>query len=107
MMMHVLAAERHCGPTERGSNLLDGGAPFYDTYRTADDRFVAVGALEPQFFAELVGGLGLEGDVRPPQHDRAAWPEMRRRFAERFAARTRRRVGGGCSSPPMPAWPRC
>ncbi|GGM28150.1 CaiB/BaiF CoA transferase family protein [Micromonospora yangpuensis] len=74
----------------RGHNLLDGGAPFYDTYRTADDRFVAVGALEPAFYAALLTGLGLaDAADLPDQYDRAGWPELRRRFAERFAARTR------------------
>jgi alpha-methylacyl-CoA racemase len=72
---------------ERGSNLLDGGAPFYDTYRCADGGYVAVGALEPQFWAALVATLGL--DDLPGQHDTARWPELRRRLAEAFATRTR------------------
>jgi alpha-methylacyl-CoA racemase len=72
---------------ERGANLLDGGAPFYDTYRCADGEYVAVGALEPQFFAALVATLGLH-DV-PPQHDTARWPELRRRLADAFTTRTR------------------
>ncbi|MBO4160310.1 CaiB/BaiF CoA transferase family protein [Micromonospora antibiotica] len=74
----------------RGANLLDGGAPFYDTYRTADDRFVAVGALEPAFYAALLTGLGLADDpTLPAQHDPDGWPELRRRFTARFAERTR------------------
>jgi alpha-methylacyl-CoA racemase len=73
----------------RGGNLLDGGAPFYDTYRTADGRYVAVGALEPQFYAELLAGLGLDGEDLPPQLDRAGWPVLRERFAEVFGKRTR------------------
>ncbi|MFC0507762.1 CaiB/BaiF CoA transferase family protein [Micromonospora costi] len=74
----------------RGRNLLDGGAPFYDTYRTADGGFVAVGALEPAFYAALLTGLGLADDPDlPAQYDPAGWDEMRRRFAERFASRTR------------------
>lgn len=74
---------------ERSSNLLDGAAPFYTTYRTSDGGHVAVGALEPRFFAELLAGLGLKtGDVGL-QNDRAGWPEMRRVFAKRFADRTR------------------
>lgn len=73
----------------RESNLLDGAAPFYTTYRTADGRHVAVGALEPQFFAELLEGLGLAPEDTGPQNDRDGWPEMRRRFAEVFAGRTR------------------
>jgi alpha-methylacyl-CoA racemase len=74
---------------ERGTNLLDGGAPFYDTYRTADGGYVAVGALEPQFYAALLAGLGLAGTGLPAQHDRSGWPELRRRFAEAFGGRNR------------------
>jgi alpha-methylacyl-CoA racemase len=74
--------------TERGSNLLDGGAPFYDTYACADGRFVAVGALEPPFYAALCERLDLDPHD-PPQHDRSRWPELRRTFADRFATRTR------------------
>jgi alpha-methylacyl-CoA racemase len=73
----------------RGSNLLDGGAPFYDTYVTADGGSVAVGALEPQFYAALLDGLGLADADLPGQHDRARWPELRERFAVTFAARSR------------------
>lgn len=74
--------------TQRASNLLDGAAPFYDTYATADGRFVAVGALEPQFFAELLERLGLD-PADWPQHDRARWPEQKERLAAIFASRTR------------------
>jgi alpha-methylacyl-CoA racemase len=74
--------------TERESNLLDGGAPFYDTYRTLDERFVAVGALEPQFFAELVAGLGL-GPLSDTQWVRSEWGVMRSQFTEVFESRTR------------------
>jgi alpha-methylacyl-CoA racemase len=70
-----------------GENLLDGGAPFYATYRTADQKRVAVAALEPRFFAELVDGLELT-DV-PEQYDRSAWPRLRRLLEQRFATRTR------------------
>ena len=74
---------------ERSSNLLDGGAPFYDTYPCSDGRFVAVAALEPRFFAALLSGLGLT-DIDPArQYDVASWPELRRRFTEAFAGRTR------------------
>ncbi len=73
---------------ERESNLLDGGAPFYDTYETADGRYVSVGAIEPQFYAELLQRLGLDaGDW--PQYERARWPALRAELARRFAARTR------------------
>jgi alpha-methylacyl-CoA racemase len=73
----------------RGVNLLDGGAPYYDTYQTADGGYVAVGALEPQFYAALLSGLGLSGADLPAQLDRAGWPVLRARFAEVFATRTR------------------
>jgi alpha-methylacyl-CoA racemase len=73
----------------RRSNLLDGGAPFYDTYETADGHHVAVGALEPQFFADLLEGLGLAADELTPQMDRTGWLDMRLRFAEVFRTRTR------------------
>jgi len=73
---------------QRGSNLLDGGAPFYDTYPTADGRFVAVGALEPQFYAELLRGLGLDQAELPAQLDRSGWPVLRERIGAAFAGRT-------------------
>lgn len=74
--------------TQRGSNLLDGAAPYYDTYRCADDRFIAVGALEPQFFAQLCEVLGLDPE-QWSQHDRTLWPQQKERLAELFASRSR------------------
>jgi alpha-methylacyl-CoA racemase len=74
---------------QRGSNLLDGGAPFYDTYQTADGGYVAVGALEPQFYSALLNGLGLADAPLPAQHDRSGWPQLREQFAAVFAQRTR------------------
>jgi alpha-methylacyl-CoA racemase len=74
---------------ERGVNLLDGGAPFYDTYATADGKFVAVGALEPQFYAALLTGLGLTDAGLPAQLEVAGWPVLRAKFTEVFAQRTR------------------
>ena len=71
------------------SNLLDGHAPFYDTYTCSDGRHVAVGAIEPQFYAELLKGLGLAGEDLPAQLDTAGWPTVRARFTEAFAGRTR------------------
>jgi alpha-methylacyl-CoA racemase len=73
---------------QRGSNLLDGGAPFYDTYTTADGRHVAVGALEPKFYAELLDRLGLAGAGLPGQYDRSGWPALRAAFTAAFASRT-------------------
>jgi alpha-methylacyl-CoA racemase len=74
---------------QRGRNLLDSGAPFYDTYECADGRFVAVGALEPQFYAALLAGLGLAEEDLPAQLDPAGWPVLRARFTEIFASRSR------------------
>jgi alpha-methylacyl-CoA racemase len=76
-------------PGEPGTNLLDTGAPFYEVYRTADDRFIAVGCLEPQFYAAFLAGLGLSGADLPAQYDQAGWPELRERFASIIAGRTR------------------
>jgi alpha-methylacyl-CoA racemase len=72
----------------RGTNLLDTGAPFYDVYPAADGRYLAVGALEPRFYAEFVRLLE-PGDDLPDQYDRAGWPTLRARFAAAFARRTR------------------
>ncbi|OBI73520.1 CaiB/BaiF CoA-transferase family protein [Mycobacterium sp. E740] len=74
---------------ERESFLLDGGAPFYRTYETSDGRYMAVGSIEPQFYAQLLAGLGLDADERPAQLDKSAFPEMHRLFADRFASKTR------------------
>lgn len=75
----------------RGVNLLDGGAPFYDTYECADGRHLAVGALEPRFYDELVRltGFPLDGDEAPDRHDPANWPALRAAWARLFRTRTR------------------
>jgi alpha-methylacyl-CoA racemase len=72
---------------ERGVNLLDGGVPWYDVYETADGKWMAVGALEPQFYAALLAGLGL-ADL-PDRADPATWPELRALLTARFKERTR------------------
>lgn len=74
----------------RGGNLLDGGAPFYTTYTTSDGGSMAVGALEPHFYAELLSGLELDAADLPSQYDRAGWPELREAIGARFATRTRK-----------------
>jgi alpha-methylacyl-CoA racemase len=74
---------------ERGANLLDGGAHFYEVYETSDGGYMAVGAIEAKFYAELIACLNLDPDSLPKQHDRSQWPVMRERFAEIFASRTR------------------
>ncbi|WP_159587114.1 CaiB/BaiF CoA transferase family protein [Chelativorans xinjiangense] len=73
----------------RGENLLDGGAPFYDTYETADGGHVAVACLEPQFFAEFARLLPLEERFVEGQYERALWPEMRAAVAARFREKSR------------------
>jgi alpha-methylacyl-CoA racemase len=72
---------------ERGVNILDTGAPWYDVYETKDGKYVSIGAIEAKFFTELVARLGLK-EV-PPQHDRGRWPEMRSMFQSAFKAKTR------------------
>ena len=73
----------------RRSNLLDGGCPFYDTYQTSDGGWMAVGSLEPQFYALLVSGLGLDGEDLPAQMDRSGWPRLRELLTSAFASQTR------------------
>ncbi len=75
--------------TGRGANVLDGSAPFYDTYTCADGRYVAVGALEPQFFASMLQCLGLDAASLPGQWDRARWTELRAALEAAFLTRTR------------------
>lgn len=73
---------------ERGTNLTDSGAPFYDSYETADGRYMAVGAMEPVFYATLLERLGLSEADLPGQYDRAGWPTLRRAFSQVFRTRT-------------------
>ncbi len=73
----------------RGENLLDGGAPYYDTYETADAMYVAIGAIEPKFFAELAKRIGLPERFVKGQNKRSLWPEMRSALAAIFMTRTR------------------
>ncbi|MCU1699094.1 MAG: Carnitine dehydratase [Mycobacterium sp.] len=72
----------------RGSNVLDSGAPFYDVYETADGKYFAVGAIEPQFYAALLDGLGIPADEMP-QWDRQEWPAQKNRLTTIFKTRTR------------------
>jgi alpha-methylacyl-CoA racemase len=74
---------------ERQSNLLDGGAPFYGTYRCADGAYIAVGALEPQFHAELIERLSLDAAAFSDRDDPASWVRLRRVLEDTFARRTR------------------
>ena len=74
---------------ERGTNLLDTGAHFYEVYETSDQKYVAVGAIEPQFYALLLEGLGLSASDLPAQMDRSQWRAMKERFTEIFLTKTR------------------
>jgi alpha-methylacyl-CoA racemase len=75
---------------DRGANMLDTGAPFYEVYETADGQWMAVGGIEAQFYAELIRGLGLEGDPSVPgQMTRDEWPALKERFASIFRTKTR------------------
>ena len=74
---------------ERGTNVLDTGAPWYDTYETRDGEFIAIGAIESKFYAELLQRLGLAGEALPDQNDRDGWPRLRERFGAAFKTRTR------------------
>ncbi len=74
---------------QRGTNLLDSGAPFYDTYETADGLFMSVGAIEPQFYAVLLEKLGLDADNMPHQHDQSSWPKTAAKFSGVFRSKTR------------------
>jgi alpha-methylacyl-CoA racemase len=74
---------------ERGVNILDTGAPWYDTYRTKDGRWLAVGAIETRFYEAFVARLGLKLADLPRQHDRSRWPELRRLFADAIAGKSR------------------
>lgn len=73
----------------RGANLLDSGAPFYDTYETKDGKWIAIGSLEPQFYRELLVKTGLNGSEFDARMERERWPELRRRIAEKIREKTR------------------
>ncbi|MFI5398537.1 MAG: CaiB/BaiF CoA transferase family protein [Candidatus Binatia bacterium] len=74
---------------ERGTNMLDTGAHFYETYETADGKYVSIGSFEPQFYAELVRRLGLAGEELPDQMDQGSWPRLKERLAKIFKSKTR------------------
>jgi alpha-methylacyl-CoA racemase len=74
---------------ERGTNVLDGGAPYYDVYECKDGRYASVAAIEPKFFAELLRWLGLDASTFPAQNDRSRWSEARRILASTFKTRSR------------------
>jgi alpha-methylacyl-CoA racemase len=74
---------------ERGTNMLDTGAHFYDTYETADGKYVSIGSIEPQFYAELLRLTGIDPESLPKQMDKSQWPALKERFAEVFKTKTR------------------
>jgi alpha-methylacyl-CoA racemase len=88
-IFHGLAAGGLWDAGQRGANLLDGGAPFYATYETSDGRWLAVGALEPKFFAEFADRVGLDRRFVERQYDRRLWPEMREALAACVRQRSR------------------
>ncbi|HET9731559.1 MAG TPA: CaiB/BaiF CoA-transferase family protein [Acidimicrobiales bacterium] len=87
-MFHSFTAMGMWSP-ERGTNLLDTGAHFYDVYECSDGEYVSVGSIEPQFYAELLRLTGLEGDDLPHQMDRSHWPALKERLAAVFRTRSR------------------
>jgi alpha-methylacyl-CoA racemase len=91
LLMAPFYAARQIGfwSDERGTNMLDTGAPYYDTYECADGKYVAVGAIEPQFYVALLDGLELSAAELPDRDDRTQWSELRAVFAARFKSRTR------------------
>jgi alpha-methylacyl-CoA racemase len=74
---------------QRGTNMLDGGAPFYGVYETADGKHVSIGAIEPQFFALLCESVGISESLRSAHHDRGAWPALHEELRERFLQKSR------------------
>jgi len=89
LTQHIAATARSEHKPKRGENVLDGGAPFYAVYETADGQHVAVGALEPAFFAILCERIGVANELRDAQGDRSRWPLLRAEFDRIFQSRTR------------------
>jgi len=74
---------------ERGTNMLDTGAPWYDVYETKDGKWISIGAIEKRFYADLLERLGLATETLPAQHDREGWPALRKRFTDIIKSKTR------------------
>jgi alpha-methylacyl-CoA racemase len=91
LLMTMMHGFRHAGfwKDERGTNLLDTGSHFYDTYETADGKYISVGSIEPQFYKELLRLTGLEGEELPRQMEPSAWGPLARRLTEIFKSKTR------------------
>ncbi len=90
-LMTIFHGARQAGwwKDERGTNMLDTGAHFYDVYETADGQYVSIGSIEPQFYAELLKKTGLSAEQLPPQMERSSWPALKQRMAAIFKRRTR------------------
>jgi len=93
-VVHLMSAfqafrQRGTWTAERGENIVDGGAHFYGTYETQDGKYIAVGAIEPHFYAALIQVLGLDHSLLPSQNERTAWPKMRAQFSAIFLTKTR------------------
>lgn len=105
-MMSMIYSFQHNGwwTGERGGNLIDGGSPFYDTYETKDDKYVAIGPIEPQFFAVLIEKTGIDFDLKK-QMDRTLWPDLKEKLSNVFKSKTRDEWGeifdatDGCVAP--------
>ena len=91
VLMQMMYGMRAMGiwQDERGTNLIDTGAHFYDVYETKDGKHVSIGSIEPQFYTELLEKTGLQGEELPQQHDKSQWPKLRERLADIFRAKTR------------------
>ena len=92
---------------ERGANFIDGGAPYYDVYGTKDGKWLAVGAIEGRFYAELIEKLGLSGKDLPKQHDRKRWPELKEQHRRGNCRSARGTSGRRSSKAATPASPPC
>ena len=90
-MMTIFYARLAAGSwrDERGVNAIDGGAPWYGVYETADGEYIAIGAIEGRFYAKLLERLGLDAATLPRQHDQERWPELRAHLRNKFKQKTR------------------
>ena len=112
LLMTVFHSLRKCNAwqDERASNFLDTGAPYYESYKTKDDKFVSVGPIEPQFYALLVEKMGLDEELFAEQENTARWPEMKVAMQDVFLTKTRDEwcelLEGtdACFAPVLPFW---
>jgi alpha-methylacyl-CoA racemase len=89
MAMYWTLSEHGMWSSARGTNMTDGGGPFYDTYACSDGRYIAIGAVEPQFYDRVLRGLGLDPGAMPAQMDTSSWPGVRAQFADIIASKSR------------------